>query len=476
MRRRRVVLGLVVFIPVVIAVAMAYYTHADVKGTPSLTNLTPLSLDGHQRVLILAPHCDDETLGSAGLIQSALRAGMEVQVVIATNGDGYLFATMGDFHRVYPTHADYIRMGKLRQQESLAAMQVLGLKPEQVSFLGYPDRGTARLWDTNWSANNPYRSPFTAGSRSPYPLTYNPDSVYAGENLLADLSAILSTYQPDLVIYPHPDDLHPDHWGLSAFTRLAVALQEQKNLTFHPDMYAYLVHRSDFPNPRGLLPTQNLLPPLTLYELDPSSWFRLDLDQEEVIRKSLAVYQYKSQLPLLHKLLFSFIRANEVFAQPQPAALADLAAGDPLKPDTWQDAHGHSIDVIQKDPVLDVFTRTAVAAADLTAVYAARTPQNSLIVCGQVRSKTDPLLIYRLHLLSVSPQGIVHHKFVNRGPSNVTRIKLNGPYFCAEVPLSDLGDPWLVFVGANVEEIGVGILDQIAWQQVNIAPAPVPGK
>jgi N-acetyl-1-D-myo-inositol-2-amino-2-deoxy-alpha-D-glucopyranoside deacetylase len=474
MTRRRIAFGLVVSILVVIAAAVAYYTHVDVTGTPSLTDLTPLPLDGHRRVLILAPHCDDETLSSAGLIQSALRAGMEVHVVIATNGDGYMFATMGDFHRIRPTHADYIRMGNLRQQESLAAMQVLGLKPEQVTFLSYPDRGTAKLWETNWSANNPYRSPFTGDSHSPYPVTYTPDSVYTGENYLADLRAILSTYQPDLIIYPHPDDVHPDHWGLSAFTRLAVALQEQNNPTFHPDMYAYLVHRPDFPNPRGLLPTQNLLPPVALYELDSSSWFRLDLNQEDVIRKSIAVYQYKSQLPLLHKLLSSFIRTNEVFAQPQPASLTDLSAGELLKPDTWRDLNGNSINAIQKDPVMDYFTRTAVAAADLTAAYAARTSQNSLIVCGRVRLKTDPLLIYRLHILAVSSQGIVHHNFVNRGPSNMTRVKLKGPYFCTEVPLSDLGDPWLVFVGANIEEIGVGILDQVAWQQVNITPSPRP--
>lgn len=472
MRRRRKAFGLVVSILAVIVGAIAYYAHTTVTGTPSLTSLTPLSLAGHQRILILAPHCDDETLGAAGLIQSALQAGIKVQVVITTNGDGYLFATMDDFHRIYPTRADFIRMGVLRQQESLAAMQVLGLKPEQVTFLSYPDRGTAALWKTNWSANDPYRSPYTNDRRSPYPVTYNPNSVYAGEDYLADLRAILSAYQPDLVIYPHPDDVHPDHWGLSNFTRLAVALQEEEDSTFRPDMYAYLVHRPDFPDPKGLLPTQNLLPPIALYELDASSWFRLDLNPDNVTRKEQAIYQYQSQLPLLKNLLVSFIRANELFAQPRPAALADLTAGDPLRPDTWQDAQGRPIDAIQKDPVLDFFTRTALATGDLTAAYAARTPQNGLVVCGQVRSKTESLLIYRLYLLAVSPQGIVHLSFENHGQSNVNRVILAGPYFCAEVSLSDIGNPWLVFVGADVEESGVGILDEIAWQQVNSTPKP----
>jgi LmbE family N-acetylglucosaminyl deacetylase len=476
MTKRRISLGVINTFLIVIAAVVLYDNHSVEKGTPSLANLAPLSLSGHQRVLILAPHSDDETLGSAGLIQEALRAGMEVKVVIATNGDGSMSATMRDFHRIHPAHADYIRMGNLRQQESLAAMLELGIKPEQVIFLSYPDRGTARLWDTNWSEKNPYRSPYTGDIHSPYLLTYNPKSIYTGENYLSDLSDILSNYQPDLIIYPHPDDLHPDHWGLSAFTRLAIALLEQKNPSYHPDTFVYLVHRPDFPDPKGLLPLQNLLPPISLYNLDPSSWFRLGLDSQEVLQKSLAVYQYKSQLPLLYKLLVSFIRNNEVFAQLKTAEITDLAVGDPLKPDTWRDANGNLISPIQKDPVLDYFTRTAVADADLTAAYAVRTSQNTLVVCGQVRLKTDRFLVYGLHVLAVNQKGIVHQNFLNRGPSNAARVKLKGPYFCAEMRLADLGDPSMVFVGANVDELGVGILDQIAWQQVNIVPAPMLGK
>jgi hypothetical protein len=57
------------------------------------------------------------------------------------------------------------------------------------------------------------------------------------------LRAILSSYHPDLVIYTHPDDC------LRAFARLAVALQERQDPTFHPDMYAYLVR---FPSERRL--------------------------------------------------------------------------------------------------------------------------------------------------------------------------------------------------------------------------------
>ena len=40
-----------------------------------------------RRVLMLAPHPDDESLGTGGLIQRATRAGGEVHVVFVTDGD-----------------------------------------------------------------------------------------------------------------------------------------------------------------------------------------------------------------------------------------------------------------------------------------------------------------------------------------------------------------------------------------------------
>ncbi len=41
-----------------------------------------------ERILIFAPHPDDELLGNGGLIQDAKNRGDEVIVVLMTNGDG----------------------------------------------------------------------------------------------------------------------------------------------------------------------------------------------------------------------------------------------------------------------------------------------------------------------------------------------------------------------------------------------------
>ena len=347
---QKIALATITILVVILGVWLKFFHFS--QRAPSPDSLSLFRLEGYQRLLVLAPHCDDETLGSAGLILAAQRSGIEVKVVIATNGDGYLFATMEDFHRIYPHASDFIRMGEARQLESLAAMQTLGLSPDQIIFLSYPDRGTPEMWNDNWSASNPYFSPHSKVAQSPYKNTYNPQSVYAGEDYLADLESILAAYRPDLIIYPHPDDVHPDHWGLSVFTRLAVAMAEQATPAYHPDTYAYLVHRPDFPIPRGLAPQDYLIPPTLLYDIYPE-WFRLDLTRPDTDLKAQAVAQYKTQLPLLRNLLESFIRTNELFSSPQPATLTAIYSGDTLTPDSWLDASGQAIQPVQKDPAND---------------------------------------------------------------------------------------------------------------------------
>jgi LmbE family N-acetylglucosaminyl deacetylase len=431
-------------------------------------DLSPLSIVGHQRLLVLAPHCDDETLGPGGIIQSALQAGMQVRVVIETNGDGYLFATMEDFHRLYPRHQDYIKMGEMRQQESINALQILGLSAEDIFFLSYPDRGTPELWENNWDTNHPYRSPYIGVQRSPYTITYNPEAIYTGKDLLNDLTNILSDYQPDLIIYPHPEDVHPDHWGLSAFTRLALAIAQHKKPGFQPDTYAYLVHRPDYPKPKGLKPTSYLLPPAKLLVIDPN-WLGYDLSQEEINTKEKAIKQYRSQLPLLHTLLDSFIRQNELFAQPEGTVLPEINQGIPVDPESWRSSGGQRIAPVQVDPTQDFITRELVPSADLVAMYAGRDQNDHFWLCTQTDDDPSPDIIYILRVKAFTTEG--NQDFVASNQSlqpGWLKATLSGRFICFQMPMSVLGNPWVVFVGASSREPGLGILDQVAWQAVAI--------
>jgi hypothetical protein len=60
------------------------YAHADQQLPLLAMPFSPAT-----RLLVVAPHPDDETLGAGGLIQRVRHAGGAVKVVFMTNGDGY---------------------------------------------------------------------------------------------------------------------------------------------------------------------------------------------------------------------------------------------------------------------------------------------------------------------------------------------------------------------------------------------------
>jgi LmbE family N-acetylglucosaminyl deacetylase len=78
--------------------------------------------------LVLVAHPDDEVLGMAGVIARAVREGRPLTVAIATDGNAW-----GSYEE-----------GR-RNAESLAGLALLGVPPEDVVFLGFPDGALNRL-------------------------------------------------------------------------------------------------------------------------------------------------------------------------------------------------------------------------------------------------------------------------------------------------------------------------------------------
>src|SRR5580700_8463005 len=71
------------------ASAAFYYRQRLVNQSVGFLKLPQLQHpDSSTRLMVFAPHCDDETLGCAGLIQQTMAAGGHVETVIITNGDG----------------------------------------------------------------------------------------------------------------------------------------------------------------------------------------------------------------------------------------------------------------------------------------------------------------------------------------------------------------------------------------------------
>jgi LmbE family N-acetylglucosaminyl deacetylase len=81
--------------------------------------------------IVVAPHPDDESLGCGGLIADAARQGLRGKVVIVSDGAG-----SHPNSEAYPPD----RLRSLREEEARQAGAELGLNPQDMLFLGLPDR------------------------------------------------------------------------------------------------------------------------------------------------------------------------------------------------------------------------------------------------------------------------------------------------------------------------------------------------
>src|SRR5437867_5078114 len=197
---------------------------------PPEPSVSRFALSAHPRVMVFAPHPDDETIAVGGLLHHLVRQHVPVKVVFVTSGDGYRRALEEGLDVHQPTDADYLALGERREQEARAATRRLGLRRRDVSFLGFPDNGLEALWRAHWSRTRPYTSPFTKEDSPPYPDTVNPDVDYDGQDLLSVLSRLLQDWKPSVVIIPHPYDHHPDHVHTGYFVIEAVTSLRERGV------------------------------------------------------------------------------------------------------------------------------------------------------------------------------------------------------------------------------------------------------
>ena len=117
-----------------------------------------------QRVLVLAPHPDDETIGCGGSLMLHNKAGDPVKIVFLTNGA--LGDTTGEIEKNH-----YVR---LRQKEAENACKIFGIT--DLAFWPYEDR-----------------------------------SLSGARGALSRMVDLLKSYRPQLVYAPSPMEFHPDH-------------------------------------------------------------------------------------------------------------------------------------------------------------------------------------------------------------------------------------------------------------------------
>jgi len=249
------------------------------------------------RVFVLAPHPDDEVLGAAGLIDAVRRRGLDMHVVVATDG---------------AAGPDKLGLGKdlarEREAETRRALAALGVPLASVSFLGVPDGHLTRLWERGWG-------PGKSGERE------------SADDVLGALDVAFVAGTPDAVVLPMPLDAHPDHRALHHFAVLAL-LGARPELR-PPEVLGYLIHgsRSWERRPVDLAAAE---PPVEGCAGALFPWTGLLLDPAEVARKASLIQEYRTQTGHSTRLL-RYARRTESFARGQiivgPRAMSSTRPG-----------------------------------------------------------------------------------------------------------------------------------------------------
>lgn len=307
-------------------------SHTPPTALP-LTDLPVWQPDTYRRLLILAPHPDDETLAAGGVIAAAqtLPQPPQIRVVIATNGDGSRSTAVAHKHNPFSTET-FRQMAVQRQQESLNALSALDVAAEHVTFWGFPDGGLESIW-RHWDSTSLYRSTKT-GWDATHQSINSPTLPYTAVGLLQALQDTLRDFQPDAIIMPHSQDGHPDHRALAHFTAWAVTQNQGHWDGFAPDLLAYPMWQRGAPWPKNVRLDRESAHLPTRFAVQADTWVRHPLAAQIRGQKAAALTHYQSQAPTLGGLLHgSGQAAQEIFHRLPRVTVPHFSTFLPLPPD-----------------------------------------------------------------------------------------------------------------------------------------------
>jgi LmbE family N-acetylglucosaminyl deacetylase len=303
---------------VIVATAVTLAGHSA-RGAPRARQPVEhptLTVDAETKLLVVAPHPDDETLSAGGLMQQTREAGGQVRVIYLTDGDGYPEGVRYEDHVESPTARDYRGYGRERKQEARAALTELGFPRGTATFLSFPDGGLSLLMKRYWSEKrSAFRSPYTRMDRPPKSDITVADTEYRGEDLTQELAREIGEYQPTLVLVPRKEDQHSDHCASWFFLMDALEDVRRVNPEYSPNVVNYIVHWYSWPfEDEG----RELTPPPGLRG-GASGWLVVPLTRQEQRTKRAALRRYQTQVHVMRWFLDGFARANEIFSRPAPA-------------------------------------------------------------------------------------------------------------------------------------------------------------
>lgn len=442
MLKKRYFLALMV---IILSITFISFSAGNYTTKPP-RNVNTSIVQPHDKVLIIAPHPDDETIGCAGVIRYCVENNISVKVVVLT--DGYLSASPEERH-----------------DESVNAMNTLGLPPDDIIFLGYADGTLPKLLTKNWKYNNPYDINGTTTNRN-YPYSYQQNASYSGESLYYNLMEIINKYQPTVVFYPDSEDEQIDHWASNAFIEYVLA-----KINYKGSKYTYIVHDApDWPSPRTYAPEASLTPPVELTDIN-YKWVAFPLDEYQERLKEAALDNYTSQISP-DSYIKSFIRQNELFATDQ--IVQSTVSNESLNFSNTT----YPVNVIKEPRKYDrgkgsIRSREIVAAGF-------EMDKNNAWLSIRTRGNVSPDEFYELHLLFLNTQNFgridiqIHNgtayyqNYSNDSYQGYNpEVKVVNDGMLIKLPSSALSNVDSFLMSADVIS-GDTLIDWTGWREINI--------
>jgi LmbE family N-acetylglucosaminyl deacetylase len=430
-----------------------------------------VEFSSQDRILILAPHPDDEVLGCGGIIQKAVAMRIPLRIVFFTYGDNNQWSFL--LYRKHPVWRPKSAraMGLVRHDEAIASAKALGVLSGNLTFLGYPDFRTLKIWSSHWGNRPPCKSVLTQAKAVPYTNAFRPGAPYKGEEVLKDLESILREFKPTKIFLSHPSDHHPDHQALYLFTRVALwDLEKEMN----PTLYPYLIHYKRWPNLKGYRPLGLLEPPQAFNK--KILWQVCSLKPEEIELKHTAIKKHHTQYNSNARYLLSFIRANELFGdfpvivlKPDGSSivLPSEHKGDLAQiPEELTDEERASFVSIEEHSFLlekDQLEFNIKLSRPLGKAVGA-----SLYVFGYRRDRAFAEMP-KLHIKF----GAMEHRVSNqeqRLPLNVIKVERRPKEITIHIPLALLNNPQYILTSVKTYKDEVP-LDWISWRILEISSA-----
>lgn len=185
------------------------------------------------RILILAPHPDDEINIAGNMILNLSAAKAEIFVAYSTNGD-------------FDISAD------IRAQEAVNSLKILGVPAEKIIFLGYGDTFNGKGNPHIFSAENPTSSP--AGHKKTYApknfvdyskKIFGQHSFYTRKNFKRDLKSLILELRAN-IIFCVDFDSHADHRTLSVLFEEVLGEILSENSNYRPEVYKKFAYSTAF--------------------------------------------------------------------------------------------------------------------------------------------------------------------------------------------------------------------------------------